>query len=261
LVERAVARGDHVIAAVRSQADLDSFQLSRNLHVVRMDVSSTQSVEAGFADADRCLAGAPLDIIVNCAAICPQGAVEIQPPEAILDTLNTNAVGSARMIRAGLPRLRGHKGRIVLVTSLWGKVSGPMLSAYCASKFAIEAIADAARREVRGQDVGIILVEPGVVRTRMVAVQVADAKTGAENLPPEYEGVYGGLYRGYANMIDKNAGGGVSAEECAKGIEAAAFARKPKARYRIGVDAKVVTALARWLPDSTLDAVFGSLIK
>jgi len=261
LVERAVARGDRTIAVVRSQADHDAYPKAPNLKVVRMDVSRSDSVTAGFAEADVWLAGTRLDAVVNCAAVCPLGAVEVQAPEVILDTLNTNAVGSARVLRAALPRLRGHNGRIALVTSLWGKVSGPMLSAYCSSKFAIEAIADAARRETEGQGVDIILIEPGVVRTKMVADQVDGAQAATDALPSEHAAVYGSLYRKYHAMIAKNSGGGVSADECAAGIEAAIFARKPRTRYRIGMDSKAVTTLARLLPDRALDSMFRSLLK
>lgn len=261
LVERAVARGDRTIAVVRSQADYDAYGAVRNLKVVRMDVSQSDSVTAGFAEAELWLAGDHLDAVVNCAAVCPMGAVEVQAPEVILETLNTNAVGSARVLRAALPLLRGHNGRIALVTSLWGKVSGPMLSAYCSSKFAIEAIADAARRETEGQGVDIILIEPGVVRTKMVACQVAGAVAASDALASEQRAVYGDLYRKYHAMIEKNSGGGVSAEECAAGIEAAIFARRPRTRYRIGMDSKVVTTLARLLPDRALDAMFRSLLK
>ena len=261
LVNRAAARGDRVFAAVRSQRDLESFGNQPNLHPILMDVSSTESVANGFAQIDAKLAGTPLDVVINCAGACPLGALEVQPIEVIEQTLNTNAVGSARILRESLPRLRGHNGRVVLVTSLWGKVSGAMLSGYCSSKFAIEAIADATRREIGGQDVHVILVEPGVVRTRMVSTQVASAKEATQNLPTRHTAVYREVYRKYAAMIEKNSGGGVSAEECAAAIENAAFAAKPKARYRVGSDAKAIALLARLLPDSALDGLFRLLLK
>lgn len=261
LVERGLARGDRVVAAMRSERDLTSFAEHGRLRLVRMDVSSTPSVDAAFEEADAWLAGEPLKAVVNCAAVCPLGAVEVEPPELLLDTLNTNAVGSARVLRAALPRLRGRDGRIALVTSLWGKVSGPMLSAYCSSKFAIEALADATRRETHGQGVHVILVEPGVVRTGMVSGQIAAAKAATAALSADHAAVYGRLYRGYSEMIEKNSGGGVSADQCAAGIEAAIFARTPKPRYVVGADAKAVTSLARLLPDRAFDSLFRALIK
>jgi NAD(P)-dependent dehydrogenase (short-subunit alcohol dehydrogenase family) len=260
LVNRAVARGDRVIAGVRSAQDIPGFGEHANLRVVLMDVSSTASVAAAFSEIDAWLGSVPLNIVINCAAICPFGAFEVQSIEVLEQVLNTNAVGSARILRESLPRLRGHAGRIVLLTSLWGKVSGPMLSAYCCSKFAIEAIADAARREINGQDVSITVVEPGVVRTRMVSAQVAGAKQATEALRGEHQRLYGELYRKYGAMITRNGNGGVSADECAAAIERVVFAAHPKPRYRVGSDSKAVTTLARLLPDGALDGLFRRLL-
>lgn len=261
LAVRAVARGDRVIAGVFSEGEAASLTPASNLHIVRIDVSDSASVEAAFIEIDRWLGADQLDAVVNCAAICPLGAIEVLAPEVLLETLNTNAVGSARILRAALPRLRGHGGKIALVTSLWGKVAGPMLSAYCASKFAIEAIVDAARRETHGQDVSILLIEPGVVRTALVVRQVADAKAAATALPVGQTAQYADLYRKYAAMVDRNSGGGVSPDECARQIERALAAKRPRTRYKVGTDSKAVTMLARLLPDRALDAMFRSLLK
>lgn len=261
LVELALQRGDRVIAAVYADAERENLGSGPNLHVVRMDVSDTESVEAGFAAADAWLKGQPLNVVVNCAGICPLGALEVSSEKVLLDTLNVNAVGSARILRAALPRLRGHDGRIALVASLWGKVSGPMLSAYCASKYAIEAIVDATRREIAGQDVKIIVIEPGVVRTPLVSRQVGEAEEAGNALSGEHARLYGGLYRKYHGMIQKNAGGGVSPEECARQIDAAVSAARPKTRYRVGSDAIAITTMARLLPDRALDRAFGMLLK
>lgn len=261
LVQRAIERGDRVLGAVRSERDLTLFGQHANLKMLRMDVGSTDSVTSAFADADTWLAGTPLNVVINSAAACPLGALEVQPIDVIEQTLNINAVGSARILQAALPRLRGHGGRVALITSLWGKVSGPMLSAYCSSKFAIEAIADATRRETQAQDVHIIVIEPGVVRTRMVEVQVATAREAAAQLPAAHAPVYRELYRKYADMIGRNSGGGVSAAECASQIERAVFAAKPKTRYRVGSDSTAICALARLLPDGGLDVLFKAMLK
>ena len=261
MVERAVARGDRTIAAVFSQSEAESLLAAANLHVVRIDVSASESVEAAFADADRWLNGTPINVVVNCAGYCPLGALEVLDPQVLLDTLNVNAVGSARVLRAALPRLRGHGGRIALVASLWGKVAGPMLSAYCASKFAIEAIVDTTRRETHDQDVSIVLIEPGVVRTPLVESQVAETAHSADTLPTEFAAAYGELYRKYHRLVAGNAGGGVSADECARQIEKAVFARKPPTRVKVGTDSKAVVALGWLLPDRALDWVFRKMMK
>ncbi|MET0545763.1 MAG: SDR family NAD(P)-dependent oxidoreductase, partial [Caulobacterales bacterium] len=250
LTTRALARGDRVIACDLAAIDLPA---QANLLPLQIDLGSTESVAAAFAKTDEWLNGAKLNAVVNCGGICPLGAIEVQPIEIIQRVLNINAVGSARILQQALPRLRGHGGRVILMSSLWGKVSGPMLSAYCASKFAIEALADTARRETHGQNVHIAIVEPGPVRTQLVVNQVKDAKAAAAKLPSAFEPIYGNLYRSYAKMIEKNASGGSSAEQCAAVIERAISASKPKTRYTVGPESKALTSLGWLLPDRTLD--------
>lgn len=261
LVERGLARGDRVIACVLNEEEGAGFEAHPDLKVIPMDVSSTESVASGFATGDQWLDGSPLNVVIHCAGVCPLGAVEEQPIEMLGNTLNINAVGSARVLQQSLPRLRGHDGRVALVSSLWGKVSGPVLSAYCSSKHAIEAIADSARRETHGQDVHVIVLEPGVVRTGIVSNQIKDAKAAEERVSGSDKALYGSLYKSYAEMVTKNSTGGLSPDEAAERMEKAVFARKPKARYCIGNDARAITLLARLLPDSGMDKLFRSMFK
>lgn len=261
LVRRALDRGERVAATVLSPAEAQSLAPHPNLRVLLMDVGSTASVTAAFAELDAFLGGATLDVVIHCAALCPLGAFEVQPIEVIEQVLNVNASGSARVLRESLPRLRGHDGRIVLLSSLWGKAGGPMLSAYCASKHAIEAIADCTRRETQGQNLHIVVVEPGAINTDIPKRQLEGARRAADALSATHRPLYEKLYRAYAKLIEKNLDGATSAEACAEGIERAAFTSRPAARYRVGGDAKAVTTLARLLPDRALDGLFRSMLK
>ncbi|MBN3788533.1 SDR family NAD(P)-dependent oxidoreductase [Burkholderia sp. Ac-20353] len=262
LARRALARGDRVIATVRNHRDASELgEHHDKLIVVEMNVGSSSSVEAAFIQVDRELAGKPLDLIMHCAAIAPSGALEVEGVELLEQTLNVNAVGVARILRHALPRLRGHRGRILLFSSLWGKVAGPMLSAYCASKHAIEAITDSVRREIEGQDIDIVLIEPGVVRTNMVSGSVSGSRAGSEQLPASFRSLYGSIYERYARLIERESTGGLSVDQAAALIERAAFTAAPRTRYSVGRDAVLVKALARLLPDKALDAVFRKMLN
>jgi NAD(P)-dependent dehydrogenase (short-subunit alcohol dehydrogenase family) len=261
LARRAGERGDRVFATVLPGEDGAALEAYPSVTVLALDVGSDESVDRGFEEIDRLLAGAPLDLVIHCAGVSPSGALEVEPIASLERVLNINTLGTARVLRKALPRLRGHRGRIVLFSSLWGKVAGPMLSAYCASKHAIEAIVDATRRETHGQGLDIILIEPGVVRTNMVAGTVTGSRAGADQLPAEHRAVYGDLYERFARMIERESTGGVSVETAADVIEGAAFARRPKTRYRIGMDAKAVVGLSRLLPDRWFDSVFRSMLN
>ncbi len=266
LTKRAIARGDTVFPAVRKEADKAKFGNHPNCHPVIMDVSDTASVENGFAEIDRLLAGKPLDVVINSAAISVPGAVELASMDEYQQTMNTNVVGSARILKYSIPRLRGHDGRVVLITSLWGRASNPLLGSYCASKHAIESLADSARREIGGMNMHVVLVEPGVIRTDMYELQGQEIETQINAMSPDQRQRYEPIYRRYQKLVggpkgDQTPNVGISAEKCAEGIEKAAFAANPRRRYRVGIDSKVVCLLADLLPASWMDFVLGQSLN
>jgi len=257
LAQRAVARGDLVFAVVRKQADRERFGAAANLHTVLMDVAQSDSVAAGFVEVDRLLAGRPLDAIIHSAAISRPGAIEITPLAEFEDILNTNTLGSLRILKAAIPRLRGHGGRLILVTSLWGKASGALLGAYCASKHAIESLADTARRETSGMNLHVILVEPGVVLTDMLSTQAPEVEALIPRMSAAQRSWYETLYRRYAKLTGSAGGTAITAAQCAAGIERALFQPRPRTRYQVGRDAKIVCFLTWLLPDRWMDALMG----
>ena len=260
LAQRAIERGDTVFAMVRNQSDESRFGKHANLHVVVMDVADTASVEHGFAEVDRLLGGRKLDAVVNSAAVSYPGAIEVMPISEFETILNTNAVGSLRVLKASIPRLRGHGGRAIMVTSLWGHASGPMLSAYCMSKHAIESLVDCARRETHGMGLHVIAVEPGVVQTDMYQQQGLILQKLIDKLSPAQRDVYLPLYKRFQALVggptgrgDANAG--ITAEQCAADIEQALFDPDPKPRYQSGEDAQRIVALVKQISDLEMDAV------
>ena len=260
LVRRAIARGDTVFACVRKNSDRAKFESVANLHVVLMDVSDTTSVERGFAEVDQLLSGKPLDGIIHCAATAPSGAIEVLSVEVFEQCLNNNALGSLRIIKAAIPRLRGHDGRLILVTSLWGRASGPMLGPYCASKHAIETLADIARRETIGMNLRIIVAQPGVVLTDMYT-QAGNLDHEIAALSAEQRSRYGNYYQRYCKLVADGGKMAITADKAAENMEAALFARRPKARYRFGMDSKLVCFLTWLLPDSWMDAMLAKSLN
>lgn len=255
LVERALEQGEQVIAVVRKEADKDVFGEHARLQTVLMDVADSASVERGFMRVDELLAGRRLHAIVNCAAISEPGAVEAMDMEAFERIINTNTLGSLRVLKQALPRLRGHGGRIILVTSLWGQASGPMLGAYCASKHAVESLADTTRRETRGMNLHVIVAEPGVVQTDMFESQSGFIETHVNRMEPGLRGLYENLYRRYHKLISTTHS--ISVDACADGLERAIHDAKPRLRYQIGSDAKVVVLLNWLLPTRLMDRLLG----
>lgn len=256
LAMRLLARGDRVIASARR---LDQMQplAEAGAHCVAMDVADDASVRLGFEGLE-----AGLDAVVHGAAIAPLGTVEFTPSADVAAIFNVNTLGALRVMQNALPSLRAAgDGRLILISSLWGRVSGPFVSTYAASKHAIEALADSARREMRGQGVSLSVIEPGVVKTPMFENQADDLRRRIDGLGPEERALYGALYDDHAKLLSGAGKGAITAEQCCAVIEKCLDARRPKPRYLAGTDSRLLVSLGAMLPDRGLDAVFGIIYK
>lgn len=254
----AAGRGHRVIAAYHP--DMPPAEAPAGAGLLPMDIGSTASVARAFGDLDALLgAGGRLDTVVHCAALAPFGTAEFSSADDLVELLNVNTAGSLRILQQAVPRMRAAGGgRIILLSSLWGRLSGPMVSHYAASKHAIEAIVDAARREFGPWNIDLVLVEPGVVATAMVSRQAAAAEERSAALAGEEARHYGPLYRNYAKLLPTAYAKSSSAEAVAVRIGRIVEARRVKPRYAVGTDAHAMIALAALLPARWLDGLFRS---
>ena len=122
-----------------------------------------------------------LDAVVNNAAVAVGGPMETVPRPSFRRQLEVNVVGQIAVTQAVLPRLRASRGRIVFISSLNGRIVFPLIGPYCASKFALEAAADALRLELKPWGIGVVVVEPAQTDTDMwrSADEVADETVAA----------------------------------------------------------------------------------
>ena len=172
--ERLAHRGDHVFATMRDVAGrnaahreaLESVasQAGLRLRVLELDVTDQQSVDDAIAAALE--EAGDLDVVINNAGVAALGVTEAFTAEQFEQIFAVNVHGIVRVNRAVLPSMRRQgSGLLVHVSSGAGRVTIPALAAYCASKYAVEAIADAYRYELVPFGVDSIVVEPGVYRT------------------------------------------------------------------------------------------------
>ena len=172
--ERLARRGDHVFATMRDVAGRNAGHrealetLATNeglrLRVLDLDVTDQRSVDTAVATALEEVRD--LDVVINNAGVAALGVTEAFTPEQFAQIFNVNVYGPVRVNRAVLPSMRRQRsGLLVHISSAAGRVTAPALAAYCASKYALEAIADAYRYELLPFGVDSILVEPGVYRT------------------------------------------------------------------------------------------------
>jgi NADP-dependent 3-hydroxy acid dehydrogenase YdfG len=150
-------RGHEVVATARRPQTLEDLPVAARL---ALDVTDQASVDAAIA------AAGPLDALISNAGATLRGTVEATPLSEYQRMLDLNFLGALRVTKAVLPgfRTRGG-GRIVLVSSILGRLAIPLISGYAASKFALEAVAEALAQETRHLGITVTTVQPGAVLT------------------------------------------------------------------------------------------------
>jgi NAD(P)-dependent dehydrogenase (short-subunit alcohol dehydrogenase family) len=207
-----------------------------------------QEIAAGGASA----AGG-LDALVNNAGIAVGGPLELVSPEDLRHQFDVNVLAQVAVTRAVLPALRRAHGRIVFVSSIGGRVAMAFTAPYAASKHAVEALADALRVELRTSGVQVALMEPGSVATPIW--EKGRAQGDAITIPSELQAQYGHVPAAMDKALADTARRGVAPELVAQTIEQALTAKRMRARYVIGRDAKVMLLVKRLLPDLVFDRV------
>jgi NAD(P)-dependent dehydrogenase (short-subunit alcohol dehydrogenase family) len=195
--------------------------------------------------------GGRLDALVNNAGIGVGGPLELVSPEDLRRQFDVNVLAQVAVTQALLPALRRAHGRIVFVSSIGGRVATPFLAPYAASKHAIEAIGDALRVELRTSHVQVALIEPGSVATPIWDKARADAD--AVSIPRELQAEYGTVPAAMGKALEDTERRGVPPELVAETIERALTARRMKARYLVGTDARAMLIARRLLPDRVFD--------
>jgi diacylglycerol O-acyltransferase / wax synthase len=255
------SQGWRVIGVCRTAAQGNTL-LKRGAchHFVRMDLADSESIVRGFADLDD-LGVDRLDALVNCAAVTHAKPLEVEGMEELRKLFEVNLFSALRAVQLALPALRAAHGRIVLVSSTSAAIGLPMIGAYSSSKFALEGLAEALRRELVPQHVAVSLVIPGLIRTPMTDKHHADADAEMDQLASDVQQRYGELHRQHLQTIEANKRNAVTPERVAQDVLKALQAAKPKARYFCGVDQRVIRSAIHLLPDTVWDDVVPALMK
>ena len=237
------------VGAVRKDADAERLQ-SQGLRTVRLDVTDAESIAAARA----ALGDAPLAGLVNNAGVAVASPLEFLPVDQLRHQLEINLIGQVAVTQQFLPALRAARGRIVNVSSIGGRVALPLMGAYNASKFALEAVSDSLRRELLPHGVDVIVIEPGGVKTPIWRKGNETADEIQAGLPPQAEQLYGqvveALRRESAQIAQKS---GIEPREVAEVIGKALSADKPRTRYLVGRDARLRGRVAKLMPDRMMD--------
>ena len=249
--------GFDAVAAVRKDEDAERLAAS-GLRTVRLDVTDVNSIAAARHE----LGDGPLAGLVNNAGVAVAAPLEFLPLDQLRHQLEVNLIGQLAVTQRFLPALRAARGRIVNVSSIGGRVALPLVGAYHASKFALEAISDTLRRELLSQGVDVIVIEPGGVKTPIWRKGDELATELTADLPPEGHALYGDLIAAIRQQTTKIATEtGIEPRVVAEAIGHALTARRPRARYLVGRDAKMRAPAAAVLPDRLMDRIVARTLR
>ncbi len=241
-VKQFLGKSWKVIATGRNEEKLNNLK-SAGAEIIKTDITNPQDINNLVTHIVN--NGLKIDVLVNNAGFGQFGTIEETPDNKAKAQFETNVFGLASVTRAILPEMRKNRnGRIINVSSIAGKTSMPGGGWYSASKFAVEAISDSLRWEVKQFGIKVSIIEPGPIKTGF-------ANTVNNNVVIEDSGPYGNLVKGLTGSGKSVKGG--TAEGCAKTIYRAATAKNPRNRYLVTKEAKLIKFLLIILPPKIMD--------
>ncbi|WP_343556222.1 oxidoreductase [Sphingobacterium sp.] len=221
---------------------------------ISLDVINDESMVACIDDIIK--EAGRIDILVNSAGSGYYGALEDMPLSDAKYQMEVNVFATARMIQLVLPSMRAQKyGKIVNISSVGGKVTLPMGGWYHASKFAVEGLSDALRKEVQSFGIDVVVIEPGGTKSEMTGLgtEYLSKISGSSVYAPLAKGVI----KMYADIVKSASDPIVIAKLVQKGIEA----KCPKARYVGASGAKLMLFLRKILSDRMFDKMVLNQLK
>ena len=246
-----LARNGHTVYATARRLDSISDLAQQGCKLLALDVCEESSMRAAVDMIER--EHGAVGVLINNAGYGSEGPVEEVPMSEVRRQFETNVFGLLRLTQLVLPGMRRQRwGKIVNLSSMGGRMTLPGGGIYHATKYAIEAMSDALRFEVRGFGVDVIIIEPGAIKTEFgnTAIAKVDAIGGSadyadfrEVLKQNIRGVYEGPMAAFA----------VGPEAVAKVIDKAIAASRPRTRYVITFGARMLMGMRRVLPDRAFD--------
>jgi NADP-dependent 3-hydroxy acid dehydrogenase YdfG len=225
-----------------------------------LDVTDESSMRAAVDTVER--EQGAVGVLINNAGYSQSGAIETVPMEAVRRQFETNVFGLVQLTQLVLAKMRAQRwGKIVNLGSMGGRLTFPGGGYYHATKYALEAISDALRFELRGFGIDVILLEPGLITTEfgdaatasMAEIEGSDGAAGSDTSPyGHFNATVGAVTAGAYDGLMRHFGAGP--ERVAKVIERAITRSRPPARITITPSAKVLLTTRRLLSDRAWDA-------
>ena len=254
--------GFRVFAGVRQPmagASLRS-RSSERLTPVLLDVTDPAGIEAAAKTVATEVGDAGLTGLVNNAGVSVTGPLEFVDLDELRNQLEVNVVGQIAVLQAFMPAIRQGRGRVVNVGSMGGYNAAPFVGPYSASKFALEALTDSLRRELRAWGIEVSIIEPGSIETAIWGKGWSYADDHKAKASERELELYGDAFDTMTDYMKNVSERAIPARKVAEAVHHALTASRPKTRYRVGVDARVARWITRLLPDRAQDALLARMI-
>ena len=244
-----LAKNGHTVYATARKLDAISDLEAHGCRLLALDVTDEASMSAAVKAVED--AEGAVGVLVNNAGYSQSGAVESIPMESVRRQFETNVFGLVRMCQLVLPGMRNQGwGRIINISSMGGRLVFPGGGFYHGTKFAVEAISDALRFEVKGFGVDVVIIEPGLIKTDFGHAAVGSLDPAANDGPyAHFNNAVGSLTEGaYEGGLSRF---GAGPEAVAKAIEKAI--RRPKSRKPVTASARIFLGMRRFMTDGMWD--------
>jgi NAD(P)-dependent dehydrogenase (short-subunit alcohol dehydrogenase family) len=226
------------------------------LTVIQLDVDYDRSVKDAISQIVT--ENKRIDVLVNNAGYGLFSPIEDVTLRKVKEQFETNFFGVVRVTREVLPTMRKQrKGTIVNVSSVAGRVGIPVLSAYAATKFALEGFSESMRYELKEWGINIVIIEPGAIKTKVFEnVKTGDVRSSSES---PYADLIERASKGFGRMMDNIS----SPKLVAEAILNAITSKEPEIRYVVGDDAEYIVKIRKnstdkefesWMYESILQA-------
>lgn len=243
-----------VFPTARKETDLQALRAD-GFDPVELDLADSASVQAAVQKTLERTDGR-LGAVVNNAGFGQAGAMEDIERDALRRQFEVNLFGMQELTNGFIPGFRAQGfGRIVNVSSVYGRIAAPMVGSYCASKFAMEAVSDALRIELRHTGIAVSVIEPGPIISKFRKNAAAGS---LETIDVEHSR-FGDVYKKEAERRLKQEKKPDlftrPPEEVAEKIRHALESTRPRRRYCVTIPAYLGSFAAHFLPAAWIDRV------
>jgi NAD(P)-dependent dehydrogenase (short-subunit alcohol dehydrogenase family) len=256
-------RGMTVFAGVRNSLAGEALAAKggSSLIPITLDVTDELSIGRSVEEVRSVVGERGLGGLVNNAGIVIGSPLEVLPLAQLRKQLEVNVIGQIAVTQAFLPLLRRARGRIVNMGSIAGRGTIPLLGPYSASKYALEALTDALRMELRPWGIQVSIIEPGAIATPIWEKSAKEAEGLEASVSAEGKALYGEAVIRIREAIAQAAHRAIPPVAVVRAVYHALTAPSPRTRYLVGSDAKLRAWMVKWMPDRVQDRLLGWALK